>query len=711
MSTQHTFSLIPLAMLETGRNIRKTKPSDPEHDALVQSIKNHGLLENLIVQHIDNKDGKYRIVAGYRRFSALKALLKQGDLSDQHPIPCLTIDSSADPKELALAENTVRAAMHPADQVLVFKALVADKRNTAVEIADRFGLSERTVNQRLRMATVHTDILNAYRRNEIPQDAVIAFTLTKDKNEQKAVFESLTKQSSHITGGWVRSTLTREKINAGNRLVKFIGLKAYINAGGDTSTDLFADPDSPEALWINNPDLVEQLALQKLNTLAEKQDPRWSWTDTVLHHDYESQSRFKQVDPTPRELTPDEIKLYEQLENVEDKLQDDLPEADYDKLLKTFNTLSDKISKIDQSLYKNATFTPEQYANAGCMVSIDYRGKPDIFPGLVKKEDWKNLTKDAKQAEKATRAERGDTPSEPEPLSYSQSLADDLSYLRNTIIKTHLVNHPDLALDLITYQLAHALDLASPYRSKALSITANPTDNKPVTPPDNDMHERNNPCIAAFADHTRSLNLTFLDEKDEYAAFAQFQTLDKEAKTLILATVVSASLHRQLSAGHEKHLRCSTELAVAQMAINWRKHMPLTSDFFFNRLPKQAIYDIGDGLFGAELWSKRYGSQRKRDLADMLARHCDPDQPSPEITPELKTKAAAWTPIGFNPVPYKPKTPKAQPATKPTSTTPDATNAETTSPSTAADNPKGNGHSPAPPNNNADIPAFLNNID
>ena len=718
MSIKHTFTLIALAMIEAGRNIRKVPASDPEYDTLIHSIKNHGLLENLIIQPIDNKDGKYRIVAGHRRFTALRSLEKDGHLDNQHQVPCLIIDSNADAKELALAENTVRAAMHPADQVIIFRALVNDKRNTAVEIADRFGLSERTVNQRLRMANVHNDILNAYRRNEISQDAVMAFTLSSDKNEQKSLFDSLKKQSTRITGGWVRSKLTNHKINAGHRLVKFVGLKKYTDAGGETSTDLFADINDPTGIWINNPELIEQLAVQKLNTFAEKQDPRWSWTEAVLNHDYESQSKFRQVEAEPREPTEDEVKVIEELEALEDKLQEDMPDKEYDKLEKHHDTLCDKVSKINKDIYKDSTFRPEHYTNGGCIVSIDHNGKTSINKGLVKKEDWKNLTKDMKQAKKAENAEKSNTPGadEPKPLTYSNSLSEDLSYLRTTIVKTHLVNYPELALDLFTYQAAHDLLSNAYYWPKSVNINANATDNEPVTPPENDMHKRNNPCIAKFEELKKSLNLNFLAEKNENASFTMFQTLDKKEKTQILTTVIAASLNRQLSAEHENsYLRHATEIAVSQMDINWCKHMPLTSDFFFNRIPKQALYNIGDELFGPELWSKRYSGQRKRDLADMLSKHCDPDQASPELTPELKQKATAWTPIGFNPVPYKPKKPRAK-RTKTKATnqadnkTQSAAVSDTGSSVDNADTEKSNGHMPPSADTGKNIPAFLNNI-
>ena len=59
-------------------------------------------------------------------------------------MPCRLIGGVVAADEVSLAENTVRAAMHPADQVEAFRRL-ADAGSTSAAIAARFGVSERTV--------------------------------------------------------------------------------------------------------------------------------------------------------------------------------------------------------------------------------------------------------------------------------------------------------------------------------------------------------------------------------------------------------------------------------------------------------------------------------------------------------------------------------------------------------------------------------------
>src|ERR1700733_9912652 len=113
--------LIPLTKLEISPlNVRKTtsKTADAE---LMASIKAHGLINPLTV--IEQKGGKFHVIAGGRRLAALQAPQKAGDLPKDHTVNCQVTDNQS-AEEVSLAENVVRQAMHPADQFDAFKALV-----------------------------------------------------------------------------------------------------------------------------------------------------------------------------------------------------------------------------------------------------------------------------------------------------------------------------------------------------------------------------------------------------------------------------------------------------------------------------------------------------------------------------------------------------------------------------------------------------------
>ena len=158
---------IPLSSLApASENVRST-PSDTRADAeLKASIAALGLLENLVVRTDgpEEQDGaeRYAVVAGGRRLKAMQALVEDKLLDPGHPVLCLVQSGDVEPGEISLAENVVRIAMHPADQVVAFTKLAGAGQSVS-SIAARFGMSERLVEQRLRLGNAAPELLDAYR--------------------------------------------------------------------------------------------------------------------------------------------------------------------------------------------------------------------------------------------------------------------------------------------------------------------------------------------------------------------------------------------------------------------------------------------------------------------------------------------------------------------------------------------------------------------
>ena len=92
-------------------------------------------------------------------------------------MPCRVIGAAENAGELSLAENVVRVAMHPADQVVAFLRL-SEAGVTVAAIAARFGVTERLVEQRLSLGGVAPELLDAYRAQEMDLDTLKAFTVT-----------------------------------------------------------------------------------------------------------------------------------------------------------------------------------------------------------------------------------------------------------------------------------------------------------------------------------------------------------------------------------------------------------------------------------------------------------------------------------------------------------------------------------------------------
>ncbi|MBZ0147516.1 MAG: ParB/RepB/Spo0J family partition protein, partial [Pseudorhodoplanes sp.] len=155
-------------------NVRKTGAADGI-EALASSIAAHGILQSLVVRKA--KGGKYQIIAGRRRYLALKSLVASGVMRKDQAIPCTVAQADVAAQELSLAENVIRAPMHPADQFEAFRDII-EAGATASDVAARFGIQEALVTRRLKLGRLSPVILDAYRAGEITLDEAEAFTLS-----------------------------------------------------------------------------------------------------------------------------------------------------------------------------------------------------------------------------------------------------------------------------------------------------------------------------------------------------------------------------------------------------------------------------------------------------------------------------------------------------------------------------------------------------
>src|SRR5665213_2006409 len=227
---------IPLnKLVPSEANVRKTGAATGIEE-LAANIKALGLLQNLAVRESDC--GKFEVVAGRRRLAALKLLAKQKAIAKTEDIACNVLADGEDASEISLAENVMRLPMHPADQFEAFKDL-ADKGKGPEEIAARFGCSKVTVEKRLRLASVSPALFEAYREGAMTLDQLMAFTVSDDHGAQEKVWSELPEFNRHPDT--IRRILTEAQVEATDPLAVFVGVEAYLAAGGGIMRDLFEE--------------------------------------------------------------------------------------------------------------------------------------------------------------------------------------------------------------------------------------------------------------------------------------------------------------------------------------------------------------------------------------------------------------------------------------------------------------------------------------
>ena len=660
---------IPLCRLALApENVRKTPPDEAAQEQLRASIKAHGLLENLVARS-DGADAdgaeRFAVVAGGRRLSALQALAEDGTLHADHPVPC-KIATNGDAGELSLAENVIRIAMHPADQVVAFSTL-AEAGVTVAAIAARFGVNERTVEQRLRLGNAAPELLDAYRAEEIDLETLKAFSVTTDHDRQRAVWEQVSGQGYRPSAWQVKRMLTEERVPAGSPMARFVGVAAYEAAGGPVLRDLFAD-EYEHGVWLEDPALLIELAMKKLQAAADELSTRWTWAEAMADVDWSATARFGRIHPEPAEPTDAETVEIERLRTRHDELVNMDEDEWTDALVEEAEAIEPRLDEIEAQVESRARFKPEDFAMAGCIATIGRDGSLQVIQGLVKPEDMPNETGDAADAQDAgsavgdndvgTDAGRIAGPAMSTPMQQPKDreaearkdagvgigLADDLRSVRTALVKAHLAEDFEAAFDLMVFQLVRAV-FAKGYTASwhALDIAFNETADRPTSRTNDDEFAASSPGEAMLADWSH-YPFEWMEGDDDAACFAALRALPRADKEKLFAAAVARTVKGQLAFEHDA--RPELEATVARLDIDFASHVRPTADMLWSRIRKDRILDVARQTLGTT-WASARSKYKKADLARAMEEAFAAGTPPVGIGATAHAAALAWTMPGF----------------------------------------------------------------
>lgn len=441
-----SLKMIPLGRLNPSpTNVRKTDTL-ADIEPLAASIAASGLLENLVVRAIGNtptKDASYEVVAGGRRLAALRLLAERETIKPDHRVACLVIakdDTRA--LEISLAENFERVPVHPADQSEAFAAL-CEKGLSPDQVAARFGIATRFVEQRLKLACLSPRLVAEYRAGAMTLEQLTAFTLSDDHALQEEVwFERVHSEIAPLS---IRRFLTQSQVDSQDPRARFIGAKAYEDAGGVIVRDLF---DTEDEGYFGDSQLLDRLVFEKLQELAEPvRTEGWQWVEVRPDLESGALRGYGRIRTVEVLLSEDEEKhlsaLAEQYDALVDALDDDrdgeTPELD-------------RISAEMEVLQAKKEIWPDdEKARAGVIVTLDGEGTVEIIRGLVKPE--------ANSCDKE--GGRGESPRPHHPRKekngYSEGLIQDLSAHFTQALRERIAQKPDVAFLLLLRTLVGQL--------------------------------------------------------------------------------------------------------------------------------------------------------------------------------------------------------------------------------------------------------------
>ena len=167
--------------------------SEEAINALAASIKEHGVLQPIVVT---KEDGKYKIVAGERRWRAAKIAGL-----DKIPAVIRTLDSQ-NRLELSIIENAQREDLNAIELATAYAKLKSQFNLSAGEIATKVGKSEQAIQNTLRLLNLPEDVKKIMVKEKL-SEGVMRPLVNRDEKVIKKILPKI------IDEGWTSRRVER----------------------------------------------------------------------------------------------------------------------------------------------------------------------------------------------------------------------------------------------------------------------------------------------------------------------------------------------------------------------------------------------------------------------------------------------------------------------------------------------------------------------
>ena len=141
---------------------RKLFDQDSLND-LTNSIKEHGIIQPIIVRKSKDQNSKYEIIAGQRRWLAAQN-------AGLHEVP-VVITEASDLKslEFAIVENVQRYDLNPIEEAQGYQRLIDDFLYDQDKVAKFIGKSRSHISNCLRLLSLPKEVIDLIQNNQLSQ--------------------------------------------------------------------------------------------------------------------------------------------------------------------------------------------------------------------------------------------------------------------------------------------------------------------------------------------------------------------------------------------------------------------------------------------------------------------------------------------------------------------------------------------------------------
>jgi ParB family transcriptional regulator, chromosome partitioning protein len=158
-------------------------------DELCQTIKTHGVIQPIVVRV---RDGIYEIIAGERRFRAVKKL-------GLETIPAIIRDfNDSQAASIALIENLQREGLTAIEEAMAYQQLIELHQLTQESLAQRLGKSQSTIANKIRLLHLSDPVKQALLERKITERHARALLSLDSEELQVKVLEDVISKELNV---------------------------------------------------------------------------------------------------------------------------------------------------------------------------------------------------------------------------------------------------------------------------------------------------------------------------------------------------------------------------------------------------------------------------------------------------------------------------------------------------------------------------------
>lgn len=177
--------------IEPNRGQPRKKFDDVSIRELADSIKEHGLIQPIIVRPTGN-GMTYQIVAGERRWRACRVL-------KMNEIPVIIRDfTDSEVAQISIIENVQRADLDPVEEAVAYRELMESYEMTQERVGEAVGKSRSYIANSLRLLNLPSAALEALQKGDISVGHAKVLLSSESEDEMKSALTEIVKDGLNV---------------------------------------------------------------------------------------------------------------------------------------------------------------------------------------------------------------------------------------------------------------------------------------------------------------------------------------------------------------------------------------------------------------------------------------------------------------------------------------------------------------------------------